>query len=48
MNHTIINTGISELLKNFTYDSNPMSILISTVSALSTLKYDPKSSKIGH
>jgi citrate synthase len=36
MNHTIVHNDVSGMMKAFRYDAHPMSVLISTISALSS------------
>lgn len=38
MSHTLLHTDVNELMKSFRYDAHPMGMLISTISAFSTLK----------
>jgi citrate synthase len=40
MSHTLLHTDVSTLMESFRYDAHPMGILISTISAYSTLKPD--------
>jgi len=40
MSHTMLHTDVSTLMKSFRYDAHPMGMLLSTVSAFSTLKPD--------
>lgn len=37
MKHTILHSDVSDMMKSFRYDAHPMGILISTISAYSTL-----------
>jgi len=38
LTHTMLHTDVLNLMKTFRYDAHPMGILISTISAYSTLK----------
>jgi len=40
MNHTMLHTDALTQMKSFRYDAHPMGMLISTISAFSTLKPD--------
>lgn len=36
MNHTIVHSDVTQMMKSFRYDAHPMSVLVSTISALSS------------
>jgi citrate synthase len=36
MTHTIVHSDVTQMMKSFRYDAHPMSVLISTISALSS------------
>ena len=36
MNHTMVHSDVENMMKSFRYDSHPMGMLISTISATST------------
>ena len=38
MTHTMLHTDVSNQMKSFRYNAHPMGMLISTISAFSTLK----------
>lgn len=38
LTHTMLHTDVLNMMKSFRYDAHPMGILISTISAYSTLK----------
>ena len=38
MTHTMLHTDLTNMMKSFRYDAHPMGMLISTISAYSTLK----------
>ena len=40
MTHTMVHSDVTEMMKEFRYDAHPMGMLISTISAFSTLKPD--------
>ena len=40
MTHTMVHSDIQQLMKSFRYDAHPMGMLISTISAYSTLQPD--------
>lgn len=40
MTHTMLHTDVSNQMSVFRYDAHPMGMLISTISAFSTLKPD--------
>jgi citrate synthase len=47
MTHTILHSDVADLMKSFRYDAHPMGMLISTISAYSTLKPEANPALVG-